>query len=61
MAEIEIGVLERQCTGCRLGTEARLQVEVAAWEHRRNEAKATIEWKFTRQDADKTLSRHYVS
>ena len=52
MAEIEIGVLERQCTGCRLGTEALLQAEVTAWEHRRNEAKETIEWKFTRQDAD---------
>ncbi len=61
MAEIEIGVMERQCTGCRLGTEALLQAEVTAWEHRRNEAKETIEWKFTRQDADKKLSRHYVS
>ena len=61
MAEIEIGVLERQGTGCRMGTEALLQTEVAAWEHRRNEAKATIEWKFTRQDADKKLSRHYVA
>lgn len=61
MAEIEIGVMERQCTGCRIGTEARLQAEVRGWEHRRNEAKATIEWKFTRQDADKKLSRHYVA
>ena len=61
MAEIEIGVMERQCTGCRIGTEALLQTEVRAWEHRRNEAKETIEWKFTRQDADKKLSRHYVS
>jgi len=34
---------------------------VAAWQDRRNEAKAGIEWKFTRQDADKKLSRHYVS
>lgn len=61
MAEIEIGVLERQCTGCRIGTEALLEAEVAAWEQRRNEAKATIEWKFTRQVADKKLSRHYVA
>jgi hypothetical protein len=61
MAEIEIGVMERQCTGCRIGTEALLQSEVAAWEHRRNEAKEIIEWKFTRQDADQKLSRHYVA
>lgn len=60
MAEIEIGVLERQCLGRRIGTEALLQAEIAAWEHRRNEAKETIEWKFTRQDADQKLSRHYV-
>jgi hypothetical protein len=50
-----------QCTGCRIGTEALLQSEVAAWEHRRNEAKEIIEWKFTRQDADQKLSRHYVA
>jgi hypothetical protein len=61
MAEIEIGVMERQCAGCRIGTEALLQAEVRAWEQRRNEAKKTIEWKFTRQDADKKLSRHYVA
>lgn len=61
MAEIEIGVMERQCTGCRIGTDALLQSEIAAWEHRRNQAKETIEWKFTRQDADKKLSRHYVT
>lgn len=61
MAEIEIGVLERQCLGQRIGSEALLQAEVAAWEHRRNQTKETIEWKFTRQVADRKLSRHYVS
>ena len=61
MAEIEIGVLERQCLRQRMGTEALMQAEVAAWEHRRNQEKATIEWKFTRQVADQKLSRHYVS
>lgn len=61
MAEIEIGVMERQCTGRRIATETLLQTEIAAWEQRRNEAKEMIEWKFTRQDADSKLSRHYVS
>lgn len=55
MAEIKIGVLERQCTGRRIGTESVLQSEVSAWERRRNEAKEMIEWKFTRQDADKKI------
>ena len=61
MAEIEIGVMELQCTGRRMATESLLQSEIAAWEQRRNEAKETIEWKFTRQDADRKLSRHYVA
>ena len=61
MAEIEIGVLERQCTGRRMGTESLLKSEVAAWEQQRNADQQTIRWTFTRQDADQKLSRHYVS
>ena len=60
MAELEIGIMEKQCTGCRLGTEARLTSEVAAWQLRRNVEKCGIEWTFTRQKADNKLSRHYV-
>ena len=61
MAEIEIGILDRQCTGCRIGDEARLCSEVLAWEQRRNQERRRIEWKFSRQDADQKLSRHYVA
>jgi hypothetical protein len=61
MAEIEIGIMERQCTGRRIGTEPLLKSETAAWQQRRNEDKAKIHWTFTRQDADKKLSRYYVS
>jgi len=61
MAEIEIGILDRQCTGRRIGDEAQLRSEVLAWEQRRNEAGSQIEWKFTRQDADRKLARHYVT
>jgi len=61
MAEIEIGILDRQCTGCRIGDEARLRSEVLAWEERRNQEHRRIEWKFSRQEADQKLSRHYVS
>ena len=38
MAEIEIGILDRQCTGRRIGDEVRLRSEVLAWEQRRNQA-----------------------
>ena len=61
MAEIEIGILDRQCTGRRIGDEALLRSEVLAWEQRRNETESRIEWKFTRQDADRKLAHHYVT
>jgi hypothetical protein len=61
MAEIEIGIMDRQCTGCRLPNEQILRSEVIAWTDRRNQARSTIDWKFTRQEADQKLSRHYVS
>jgi len=61
MAELEIGIMERQCTGRRLGSAELLVSEVAAWQHRRNVEKHGIQWKFTRQDADRKLGRHYVT
>jgi len=61
MAEIEIGIMDRQCTGCRLPNEKTLRAGIVAWSDRRNQARSTIDWKFTRQDADQKLSRHYVS
>lgn len=61
MAEIEIGIMDRQCTGGRLTNEALLKTEVDAWMCRRNRDRKRIEWKFTKQDADKKLARHYVS
>src|SRR5438045_938458 len=36
MAEVEINVLEKQCTGRRIPTEAMLQSEIAAWQEKRN-------------------------
>jgi hypothetical protein len=60
MAEIEIGIMDRQCTGQRIATAELLQTEVQTWEQQRNAAKRGIEWTFTRQDADRKLSRHYV-
>ena len=60
MAEIEIGVLDRQCTGRRIGEETRLRTEVAAWQQRRNQDRCRIQWKFTRQNADEKLAKHYV-
>ena len=61
MAEIEIGVLTRQCLDRRMPDRLTLSREVGAWQKRRNAARCTIEWSFTRQDADRKLSHHYVS
>jgi hypothetical protein len=60
MAEIEIGILSRQCLDRRVASRQLLQSEVQAWQHARNAQKRTIEWKFTRQDADQKLGRNYV-
>jgi hypothetical protein len=60
MAEIEIGILTRQCLDRRLPNRDTLCTEVAAWQARRNDQRKTIEWNFTRQDADRKLARHYV-
>ncbi|MFZ5555706.1 MAG: IS630 family transposase [Pseudomonadota bacterium] len=61
MAEIEIGILERQCLGRRLEDRATITLEVDAWQQRRNANQCGIEWSFTRQDADRKLGLHYVS
>ena len=60
MAEIEIGILSRQCLDRRIARADLLQSEVDAWQSDRNEQRRTIEWKFTRQDADRQLGRLYV-
>jgi transposase len=61
MAEIEIGILDRQCLDRRLPDRDTLAHEVDAWERRRNDAQQGIEWTFSRQDADIKMARHYVS
>jgi hypothetical protein len=61
MAEIELGVLNSQCLDRRIGEEATLQKEVAAWEEERNAAKATVNWRFTTTKARGTLKRLYPS
>lgn len=61
MAEIEIGVLARQCLNTRVDSRDALERNVAAWERRRNKQRKPIIWSFTRQKADEKLGRHYVS
>ena len=60
MAEIEIGIMDAQCTGRRFDSGKQLSREVTAWRRRRDASKLGIAWSFTRQKADRKLSKHYV-
>lgn len=59
MAEIEIGILKRQCLKRRLPDLATVAAEAAAWEAARNAHRATITWTFTTHDARTKLARLY--
>jgi hypothetical protein len=59
MAEIELGILQRQCLDRRLGERAALEREVAAWATARNAARKRINWRFTTADARIKLKRLY--
>lgn len=59
MAEIELSILQRQCLNRRIADEAILMREVAAWEQQRNDAKETIDWRFSITDAREKLKRLY--
>ena len=59
MAEIELNVMIKQCLDRRIDTIAEMQAEVQAWERRRNNRKATINWQFTCGDARIKLRRLY--
>ncbi len=59
-AEIEINVMDIECTDRRIGDRKILAYEVAAWTERRNDNEKKINWEFTREGADEKLSKHYV-
>ena len=60
-AEIEISVMDEDCTDRLIGDIGMLANEVAAWTKRRNENKKKINWKFTKKIADGKMSKYYVS
>jgi hypothetical protein len=59
MAEIELSVMERQCTRRRLADEFTLATELIAWEQPRNDAHVTICWKFATKDAQRVFAKYY--
>jgi hypothetical protein len=61
MAEIEIGVMNRQCLDRRIPEKKTITAEVTAWEERRNNAEAKIRWTFTISSARAKLHKVYPS
>ena len=61
MAEIELGILGRQCLDRRIDNTEALTREVAAWEAQRNTAQAKVDWRFTTHDARIKLKKLYPS
>jgi hypothetical protein len=61
MAEIELSVLARQCLSGRIASIEQLREQIRVWQLQRNLAQATINWRFTTQDARIKLKRLYPS
>ena len=61
MAEIEIGVLSRQCLNRRIPNQETLWLEIEKWEKKRNQETIRVKWRFTTKDARIKLKSLYPS
>ena len=61
MAEIEIGIMNRQCLHRRIDAREVMRNEIAAWELQRNQAEAKIHWTFTIETARRKMAQTYPS
>jgi transposase len=59
MAEIELGVLMRQCLTRRIPDKVTLEREVNAWQDDRNSKVIKVDWRFTTADARIKLKHLY--
>ena len=59
MAEIEINVMVGQCLDRRIDSIETVRSEVAAWQARRDNLQAKVNWQFTTKDARVKLKRLY--
>jgi len=59
MAEIELGVLIRQCLNRRIAEKVTLESEVKAWQVDRNAKVVKVDWRFTTADARIKLKHLY--
>ena len=61
MAEIEIGVMTRQCLNRRIENQQTLGSEINAWCEQRNKEEIQVNWRFTTKDARIKLKSLYPS
>ena len=59
MVEIELAVVSRQCLNRPIPNQETMTREIESWEQERNQQKATVNWRFTNQDARVKLERLY--
>ena len=59
MAEIEIGIMSRQCLSDYLASKDKIEAEVLAWCKKRNSNNSKVDWQFTTSDARIKLKRLY--
>jgi len=61
MVEVELSVLVRQCLRRRIPDAEILRREAQAWCEERNQAGASVDWRFTTDDARTKLRKLYPS
>ncbi len=61
IAEIELGVLARQCLDRRIPGQEVLEQETGAWQEQRNREAIRVDWRFTTEDARIKLKSLYPS
>jgi len=60
MAEIELSALSKQCLDRRIPDIDKLKEEINIWQQKINAIRATIRWKFNKDNARTKLKRHYL-
>ena len=61
MVEVELSVLVRQCLRRRIPDAEMLRREAQAWCEERKQAGASVDWRFTTDDARTKLRKLYPS
>jgi DDE superfamily endonuclease len=59
MAEIELAALSKQCLDRRIADQETLAKEACVWQHQRNCARTTVQWRFPQREARCKLQSKY--